>query len=328
MQIPDPPHMLVNTKCERERYIKFEKYRATLKQTPMPRLDPANEVQRLQVKELLSIPKVITNIPLKGKKPRRLACTSLDRAWMCGNGKLITCVDINGSVRSAVQSTCLDFPGDIAVNRQGELLYTDVAHRTVNIVRQGKTETLIVTPEFWHPQGLCCTTSGDVLLSMFTSTIRPFIIARYERKRLTQIIKRDERSCPIFQTGKHALIVTENTNGDVVTSDQNADKVVVVSKSGKVRFRYNSKPAGGEKPFCPGHVVTDSAGHIIVADSNNTCLHILNQDGLQLNYVDYSETHYIYTLRGLSLDGMDRLWLGLNTSTEHSKLKIIQYMSM
>lgn len=325
MQIPDPPQMLANTKYKRERCIKFEKYRASLKQTPMPRLDPANEVQRLQVKELLSIPKVLTNVPLKGEKPRRLACTSLDRVWMCGNGKLIKCVDINGSVRSAVKSTCLDFPGDIAINRQGELLYTDAAHRTVNIVRQGKTETLIVTPELWHPQGLCCTTSGDVLLSMFTSTIRPFIIARYEGKRLAQIIKRGERSCPIFQTGKHALIVTENTNGDVVTSDQNADKVVVVSKSGKVRFRYNSKPAGGEKP---GHVVTDSAGHIIVADSNNTCLHILNQDGLQMNYVDYSETHYIYTLRGLSLDGMDRLWLGLNTSTEHSKLKIIQYMSM
>lgn len=320
--------MLANTKYKRERCIKFEKYRASLKQTPMPRLEPANEVQRLQVKELLSIPKVITNVPLNGETPRRLSCTSLDRAWMCGNGNLITCVAINGSVRSTVKSTCLDFPGDIAVNRQGELLYTDVAHRTVNIVRQGKTETLIVTPECWHPQSLCCTTSGDILLSMFTSTIRPFIIARYEGTRLTQIIKRDESNCPIFQTGKHALIVTENTNGDVVTSDQNADKVVVVSRSGKVRFRYNSKPVGGKKPFCPGHVVTDSAGHIIVVDSNNTCLHILNQDGLQINYVDYSETHYICTLRGLSLDGMDRLWLGLNTSTEHSKLKIIQYMSM
>lgn len=192
MQIPDPPQMLANTKYKRERCIKFEKYRASLKQTPTPRLEPANEVQRLQVKELLNIPKVITNVPLKGEKPRRFACTSLARAWMCGNGILITRVDINGSVGSAVKSTCLDFPGDIAVNRQGKLLYTDVAHRTVNIVRQEKTETLIVTPECWHPQGRCCTTSGDVLLSIFTSTIMPFIIARYEGKRLTQIIKRVE----------------------------------------------------------------------------------------------------------------------------------------
>lgn len=326
MQIPDPPHMLVNTKDKRERCITFEKYRASLKQTQMPRLDLANEVQRLPVKEILSIPKVIINVPLKGEKPRRLVCTSLDRAWVCGNGKLITCVDIHGSVRGAVKSTCLDFPGDIAVNRQGELMYTDVAHRTVNIVRQGKTETLIVTPECWHPQSLCCTITGDILLSMFTSTTRPFIIVRYEGQRLTQIIKRDERNCPIFQTGMHALIVTENTNGDIVTSDQNADKVVVVSRSGKVRFRYNIKPVRGKKPFCPGHVVTDSAGHIIVVDSNNSCLHILNEDGLLMNYVDYSETHY--TLRGLSLDSMDRLWLGLNFSIEHSELRVIQYMSM
>lgn len=168
---------------------------------------------------------------------------------MCGNRKLVTLVDIHGLVSGTIETTCLDFPGDIALNRQGELMYTDVAHRTVNIVRYGKSKTLIVTPKFWHPQSLCCTISGDILLSMFASTIRPFIIVRYEGQRLTQIIKRDEHNCPIFQTGKHALIVTENTNGDIVTSDKNADKVVVVSRSGKVRFRYNIKPVRGKKPF-------------------------------------------------------------------------------
>lgn len=71
-----------------------------------------------------------------------------------------------------------------------------------------------------------------------------------------------------------------------MTSDQHADKVIVVSKSGKVRFRYNSKPVRGKKPFCQGYVVTDN----IVVDSNITRLH--------MNYVDYSETHY--TARGLS----------------------------
>lgn len=326
VQIPDPPHMLVNTKDKRERCITFEKYRASLKQTPMPRLDLTYDVQSVPRKVLLKIPKVITNIPLKGEKLRRIVCTSLDKAWMCGNRKLVTLVDIHGLVRGTIETTCLDFPGDIALSRQGELMYTDVAHRTVNIVRYGKSKTLIVTPKFWHPQSLCCTLSGDILLSMFASTIRPFIIVRYEGQRLTQIIKRDEHNCPIFQTGKHALIVTENTNGDIVTSDKNADKVVVVSRSGKVRFRYNIKPVRGKKPFCPGHVVTDSVGHIIVVDSNNTCLHILNQDGLPMNYVDYSETHY--TLRGLSLDSMDRLWVGLKFSTEHSELRVIQYMSM
>lgn len=32
-------------------------------------------------------------------------------------------------------------------------------------------------------------------------------------------------------------MVTENTNGDVVTNDQNADKVVVVSRSGTIQVQ-------------------------------------------------------------------------------------------
>lgn len=42
-----------------------------------------------------------------------------------------------------------------------------------------------------------------------------------------------------------------------------------------------------------------------------------------MNYVDYFELYYIYILWGLSLDGMDWLWLGLNIFIEYLKLKII-----
>lgn len=51
------------------------------------------------------------------------------------------------------------------------------------------------------------------------------------------------------------------------------DKVVVVSKLGKVWFRYKSKLVGGEKL---GYVVIDLVGYIIVVDFNNICLYILN----------------------------------------------------
>lgn len=53
------------------------------------------------------------------------------------------------------------------------------------------------------------------------------------------------------------------------------DKVVVVSKLGKVWFRYNSKLVGGKKFFCLGYVVIDLVGYIIVVDFNNICLYIL-----------------------------------------------------
>lgn len=54
------------------------------------------------------------------------------------------------------------------------------------------------------------------------------------------------------------------------------DKVVVVSRLGKVWFRYNSKLVGGKKFFCLGYVVIDLVGYIIVVDFNNICLYILN----------------------------------------------------
>lgn len=65
----------------------------------------------------MSIFKVLINVLLKGEKLCRFVCISLDRVWMCGNGKLIKCVDINGLVWSVVKLICLDFLGDIVINR-------------------------------------------------------------------------------------------------------------------------------------------------------------------------------------------------------------------
>lgn len=65
----------------------------------------------------MSIFKVIINVLLKWEKLCRFVCISLDRVWMCGNGILIICVDINGLVGSVVKLICLDFLGDIVVNR-------------------------------------------------------------------------------------------------------------------------------------------------------------------------------------------------------------------
>lgn len=45
----------------------------------MPKLNPANKIQKLQIKKLLNIPKIITNIPLKKKKPHKLTYTNLNK---------------------------------------------------------------------------------------------------------------------------------------------------------------------------------------------------------------------------------------------------------
>jgi sugar lactone lactonase YvrE len=97
--------------------------------------------------------------------------------------------------------------------------------------------------------------------------------------------------------------------------------VVVVDRTGKVRFQYNDKPPGGKKPFSPRQIVTDSMGNIIVADPDNSCLHILDQNGQLIKCVDNCGLND--GPNGLSVDSEGRLWVGQYHSGE---VKVIQYM--
>jgi sugar lactone lactonase YvrE len=273
---------------------------------------------------LLEEAKVIANIPTNVKELCRVACVGTNRAWINGTDKVLHSVDIHGTVQDTVTSTCRGFPyypTDITVNRQGEAIYCDAFNRSVNIVRHEGRETLITTTQGWHPQGLCCTRSGDILVSMRSAYYGHRKIVRYQGQRITQEIDKDELGNPIYQGGNYILYVTENINGDVVASDVNADTVVVVDRTGKVRFRYNGKPPGGQKPFSPKQIVTDSMGNIIVTDPNNACLHILNQKGQLIKCVDNCGLNDQPV--ALSVDSEGRLWVGLYYSGE---VKVIQYM--
>jgi sugar lactone lactonase YvrE len=309
-KVPDLtlPSLLDNTDQGRELTIEWGEYQAKLTQNALSSMT-----------ELLKEAKVIANIPTNVGDLCRVACVGSDRAWISGKDKQINCVDIHGTVTDTVTSTCPKFPNNITVNRQGELIYSDAINRTVNIVRRGKTETLITTPKGWHPVGLCCTRSGDILVSMCTADNNHHKIVRYQGQRVTQEIDKDDSSNPIFQKGEYGVFVTENNSGDIVASDGNADAVVVVDRTGKVRFRYNDKPPGGQKPFCPTLIVTDSMGHIIVIDELNDCLHILDQSGQFLKCVDSG----LYKPQGLSVDSEGRLWVGQYDTGE---VKVIQYM--
>ena len=56
-------------------------------------------------------------------------------------------------------------PNDIAVDRDGALLYTDGKTRTVYKVKNDQTEE-IITLHRWRPNNLCVTSSGDILVTM------------------------------------------------------------------------------------------------------------------------------------------------------------------
>jgi hypothetical protein len=137
---------------------------------------------------------------------------------------------------------------------------------------------------------------------------------------MKQEIDKNEDGKPIYEGGKFTLYITENNNEDICASNSNAGAMLVVCKSGKVRFRYSGAPAIKKKPFIPTHIATDAMSQIIVADYTNACLHILDRNGQFLRCVDNCglEGH-----SGLSVDSEGRLWVGLYHSGE---IKVIQYM--
>jgi sugar lactone lactonase YvrE len=155
---------------------------------------------------------------------------------------------------------------------------------------------------------------------MYTADYSQRKIVRYQGHNVTQEIDRDEDGEPIYKGGKYPLHVVENKNGDVCVSDHNAKAVVVVNKSGRVRFRYDGTPARRKMSFDLRHIVTDTMSQIIVADCDNACLHILDQNGQFLRCVDNCGLDKPH---GLSVDSEGRLWVGLQQSGE---VKVIQYI--
>ncbi|XP_062586538.1 E3 ubiquitin-protein ligase TRIM71-like [Saccostrea cucullata] len=298
--------------------LELADYKATLRQTSLS--NPTDEESFLFVRQILENVEVIASIPSEMKPFGSLICVETDEAWVCGSDKTLKRVDIHGSVKEMVTATCETFPNDISVTKEGELIYSDANSRTINIFREGRIETLITLPEGWHPWGLCCTRSGDILVSMCTRDQSHYKIVRFHGQTAIKEIDKDEHEQQIFRGGKIGVNIEENSNGDICASDSDANTVIVVDKTERVRFRYDGTPAWRNRQFQPMHIVTDSQSQIIINDINNDCLHILDQDGQFLKCVDNCG---LERPCGLSLDSEGRLWVG---SYHTGVVKVIKYM--
>ncbi|XP_056009318.1 uncharacterized protein LOC125678069 [Ostrea edulis] len=310
------PSLKINTIHGKELKIEIGKYKAKLSQISPPDI---NEVSKLVLRERSDRVWTITTIPTGYKPLYRIACVGKDEVWVSGKNKRMGRFDIFGQEKEIVTVACPMYPSDISVTRQGELMYTDGSNGTVNIVRSGKTEALITTQQDWYPEGLCCTRSGDILVSMSTTDFSHCKIVRYQGRNVQQEIEKDDDGKAIYKGGDNMLFVEENNNGDICASNIDSGTVVVVDKFGRIRFKYDGTPAGRKEQFSPIKVVTDSLGQIIVADYNNECLHVLDHNGRFLKCVSNFGLEKLF---GLGMDCEGRLWVGF---AESGEIKVIQY---
>ncbi|XP_078330469.1 uncharacterized protein LOC144624508 [Crassostrea virginica] len=282
------PSLKSNIDQGKELIIEIRGFRATLKQMSPP--SPSADVSRLTtgIGKLMDQVSVIATVPANFNPVLGIACVWGTEAWIYGQNKHIKRIDIHGTVRGTVTAKCLSCPSGISVTREMELIYSASNSKTVNIVRDGKSKTLITTPQDWTPKRLCCTRFGDILVHVYKGIDpqRKNKIIRYQGQNIEQDIIKHGQGNPIFKDGSHPLFMSENNNGDVCVSDANANTVVVVDNTGRVRFRYYGTQARRKKSFDPGDIVTDALSQIIVSDFNNNCLHILDKNGQFLRCVD------------------------------------------
>ncbi|XP_061185149.1 uncharacterized protein LOC133193197 [Saccostrea echinata] len=270
-------------------------------------------------KQLLNKPETIAIIKTAYKYNLfNVVCRNDEEIWTSGdeNTMKLFSVNMDSSLKST-QTKSGECPSGIAVTEQGELIYVDRKDRTVNILKNGEMVT-VIRLQNWLPLGVCSISPGDLLVTMYSEDKKPSKVVRYSDYREKQTIQLDDDGKPIYLYGEIKYII-ENRNRDICVADTSANALVVVNSEGKPRFRYTgNKSCSKSNPFDLHGITTDSQSHILAADCENNCIHIIDQDGQFLCFIECELFHPW----GLCIDTYDNLFV---TECYERQVKKIKY---
>ncbi|XP_062604411.1 uncharacterized protein LOC134266197 [Saccostrea cucullata] len=273
------------------------------------------------VKQLFDEPETVTTIDTGYVTLYNVACLSDEEIWTNGYDSNMKLFNINhGSLLKSITAKSVNKPWDIAVTKSGDVVYTDYSDRTMNIVKNEKIE-VVIRLENWRPGSVCSTSSGDLLVIMDSDDNKQAKVVRYSGSTEIKTIQFDDKGKPLYSSGSYSRYITENKNLDICVSDWGAKAVVVVNQAGKLRFRYTGHtPALQNKLFKPLGITTDSQSRILIADRDNHCVHIIDQDGQFLRYIDCG----LSNPWGLCTDTNDNLFVAQLLNIQVKKIKYLQ----
>ncbi|XP_056015822.1 E3 ubiquitin-protein ligase TRIM71-like [Ostrea edulis] len=276
----------------------------------------AEAVSSPPVKPLLDEPRVTATIDTGYEYLTSVSCLSEDQVWTCGNNNTMKLLNLQSKLLTSIQTKSGDTPRDIAVTRDGDLVYTDSNTKTINLIRNKQIQT-VITLQGWIPRYVCCTAGNDLLVTMLSDDWKQSKVVRYSGSTEKQSIQFDDQGRPLYSSGRYTKYLSENRNLDICVADFDASAVVVVNQSGKLRFRYTGHPSNTKQPFTPHGITTDSQSHILTADYHR--IHILDQDGQFLRYIHCD----LKCPLGLCVDIRDNLFV---VEWFIAKVKKIQYL--
>eukprot|EP00105_Crassostrea_gigas_P042295 XP_019926443.1 PREDICTED: uncharacterized protein LOC105336900 [Crassostrea gigas] len=271
------------------------------------------------VEKLLNQPELDVKIQTLQSMLSNVAYADDEKIWISGETRGINCFNIKGLLLFTVWTKSGEYPNDIAVDSNGDLLFSDWSTKSIYASKNWQIEELIRLQE-WTPCQLCVTSIGDLLVTMYSDDTSQSKAVRYSGSTEKQTIQFDEEGKPLYSGNSISKYISENRNHDICVADYGAGAVVVVNQDGKLRWRYTGHPSTFKnEQFYPCGITTNSQSYILTADGENHCIHILDQNGQFLCYIDNCDLNDPW---GLSVDNNDNLFV---CEYESGNLKKIKY---
>lgn len=207
---------------------------------------------------------------------------------------------------------------DIAVSREGEILFNKVGHNDVYLLTHtGEIKTVLETSPM-RSLALHVNKDNELVIGFRDHgpifpvkefSVRQVIIFDSDYKRKITL-ENDTKGRKLFSYP--ARIKTDSKNVLYVAdwmNEHHSGRIVAVDTNGRLKFTYNGKP-DLKKEFVPNGMAITPSDNIILSDSKNNALHILNSRGelLGLQFVD--KEYNIQNPNPLCIDSKGYLLIG------------------
>ncbi|XP_062586269.1 uncharacterized protein LOC134247887 [Saccostrea cucullata] len=204
----------------------------------------------------------------------------------------------------------------VAVNRAGHLLTTDKSRRTVSqFSPHRKTNMDLIRCGDWSPTGgICCSSDHKIFVSLLNNK-RGKICVYTSSGELENSIEKSSTGKPIFS---YPWYIAVNENKNICVSDKAKKSVLVVSQTGLLQATY--RPTKGT--FVPYGIATDKFNHILVADSDNSKIHILSE-ACEVQLLIQCKDLGLSKPRSLCVKSEGELWVG---NGEKGIIQLLQYI--